>query len=84
MVNIIGMKPQGMIGKTKKFRGTLNRWSGNKVMKNSNRILVCIILIISFLVICIYTGIQNRNKCEATYIKESDGGIRPIRGRFYD
>ncbi len=54
-------------------------------MKNSTRIFVCVILIISFFVICIYTGIQNRNKCEATYIKESDGGIIGVsyKGRNY-
>ena len=79
------MKRQGVIGKTKKFHGTLNRWSGNKVMKNSNRIFVCVILVISLFVVCFYTGIQNRNKCEATYIKASDGGIIGVsyKGRNY-
>ena len=48
-------------------------------------LLLVFSLLLSFTGYYIYTGIQNRNKCEATYIKDDDGDIIGIsyNGRNY-
>ena len=49
-------------------------WSGINAMKKKVLVIVLMFsLLVSFTAYYIYTGIQNRNKCEATYIKDKSG-----------
>lgn len=46
-----------------------------------------LVVLISFFTVYIYTGVQNRKKCEATYIKDADGyeiGISYNGRNYYD
>ena len=65
-----------------------NLWSGSNAMKKKVLIMMLVFsLLLSFTIVYIYTGIQNRNKCEATYIKDADGdkiGISYNGRNYYD
>ena len=54
----------------------LNLWNGSNTMRKKVLIILLVLsLLLSFTGYYIYTGIQNRNKCEAKYIKDADGEI---------
>lgn len=65
-----------------------NIWNGSNTMRKKVLILLLVLtLLLSFTGYYIYTGIQNRNKCEAKYIKDANGyeiGISYNGRNYYD